>query len=126
MKKAALIARLLLGLIYFVFGLNFFFNFIPMPANMPAKMLAFSAGLAEAGYFFPLLKVTEVICGLLLLAGFFAPLALVILMPITLNILFVHTLLAPEGMPLAIGMMALHVFLMWSYCEAFKPLLRAK
>src|SRR5689334_1283698 len=101
MKKLPLIARLLLGLIFFVFGLNGFLNFIPTPADMPEKLKAFSGGLMAAGYFFPLLKGTEVICGLLLLTGRFVPLALVVLAPIVLNIFLTHLFLAPSGLGLA-------------------------
>jgi len=125
MKKAALIARLLLGLIYFVFGLNGFLNFIPVPP-MPEKMMTFFNGMMVTGYFFPLLKGTEVICGALLLSGFFVPLALVVLMPITINILGVHLFMAPDGMPVALVVMALNAFLMWTKCEVYKPILRAK
>lgn len=84
--KGPLIARWILGLIFFVFGLNGFFNFIPMPETMPEKMATFMGGLMASQYFFPLLKGTEVVCGALLLIGAFVPLALIVLAPIIINI----------------------------------------
>jgi putative oxidoreductase len=101
-SKLPLIARLLLGLIFFVFGLNGFLNFIPVPPNMPERLTTFMGGLMASGYFFPFLKGTEVICGLLLLIGAFVPLALVVLAPIVLNIFLVHAFMAPSGLPLAV------------------------
>lgn len=102
MSKVPLIARLLLGLIFFASGLMGLFNLAPPPADLPVDMKTFMAGLAATKYFFPLLKTTETICGIFLLSGFFVPLALVVLAPIILNIFLTHLFLAPSGLPLAI------------------------
>src|SRR5690349_12222689 len=100
--KMPMIARILLGLIFFVFGLIGLLNLIPPPPDLPERLQTFNSGLLAAGYFFPLLKLTETICGLLLLAGVFVPLALVILAPIVINIFMVHLVLAPSGLLMAI------------------------
>jgi uncharacterized membrane protein YphA (DoxX/SURF4 family) len=104
-------ARLIIGLIFFVFGLNGFLNFIPVPESLPQNMVTFTNGLMVTVYFFPLLKGTEVVCGALLLSGFFVPLALVVLAPIILNIFMVHAFMAPEGVVLALVIGALEIFL---------------
>ena len=70
-----------------------------------------------------LLKVTELICGILLLSGRFVPLALVVLAPISINIFMVHLIMAREGLPVAIFVVASHLFLAYYYRDAFKPLL---
>ncbi len=115
--------RLLLGLIFTVFGLNGFLHFLPTPAPEGAAA-EFMGGLAATGYFFPLLKGTEVAPGLLLLANRCVPLALVILAPITINILAFHKL-APEGLPLALGITALHLAVAWFERAAFRPLFQS-
>ena len=125
MKWAILISRGLLGLIYFVFGLNGFLNFIPMPA-MEGNAGAMMGALFATGYFFPVLKGTEVIMGALLLSGSFIPMALIVLAHITLQIFLFHTILAPAGAPMAILMVALHGFLGWAYLASFKALLTPK
>lgn len=121
--KIAMVARILLGLIYFVFGLNGFFNFIPAPPP-PENVMAFMNGMMSAPYFFPVLKGTEVICGALLLSGFAAPVALVILAPITLQILFFHFFLTPglqfQLMPLF--MVILHAAAATAYWHLYRPL----
>lgn len=87
-------ARVLLGLIFFVFGLNGFLNFIPVPP-MPENVMAFMGGLMAAPYFFPVLKGSEVACGLLLLINKKVPLALLILAPICLQIFLFHAVMTP-------------------------------
>jgi uncharacterized membrane protein YphA (DoxX/SURF4 family) len=121
-SKLVLAARILLGLIFFVFGLNFFFNFIP-PHPMPEAAGAFAGALFASGYFFVVLKVVEVASGLLLLAGRFVPLALALLAPIVVNIVLFHAFLAPSGLPLAVVVLALEIFLAWSYRAAYRPML---
>nr|WP_295900145.1 DoxX family protein [uncultured Bdellovibrio sp.] len=109
--KLPMIARILLGLIFFVFGLAGLFNLIPPPPDLPERLVTFNTGLAASGYFFTLLKLTESVCGFLLLAGWFVPLALVVLAPIVLNIFLVHAFMAPSGVPLAVIMGLLMIYL---------------
>lgn len=122
--KIALASRYLLGLIYFVFGLNGFLNFIPAPTEMPAAAMAFAGALGATGYFFPFLKGTEVLMGLLLLAGFAVPLALVVLAPITLNIFLFHFILTPgiENSIVPVAMIALHILAATGYWHLYRPL----
>ncbi len=124
MRYLPLAARVLLGLVFFVFGLNGFFHFIPQPPPPPAAG-AFAGALFASGYFFPLLKTVETLSGLLLLAGRFVPLALTALAPIVVNIFFFHAFLHPGGLPLAVVLLVLEAFLAWSYRSAFAPLLKA-
>jgi uncharacterized membrane protein YphA (DoxX/SURF4 family) len=118
------VARLLAGLIFTVFGLNGFFHFIPQPPPPPAAG-AFAGALFATGYFFPLLKGTEVLAGLLLLSGRFVPLALTLLAPIVVNIVLFHAFLAPAGLPLALVVLVLEAFLAWAYRDAFRGVLDA-
>lgn len=119
------IARWLLGLIYFVFGLNGLYPFLPMvPPPMPEAATAFMNGIVAAGYFIPFLKVTETVCGLLLLTGFWAPLALVILAPITIQIVLMHGFLTPglDQLVLPLIMVALHITAATAYKKIYRPL----
>ena len=123
MKIAMLIVRTLLGLLFVFASVTFLFNLITPPPIPDGPLKSFNEGLAASGYFFMLLKVTELICGILLLSGRFVPLALVILAPIGINIFMVHLLLAPEGLPVAIFVVASLLFLAYCHRDAFKPLL---
>jgi uncharacterized membrane protein YphA (DoxX/SURF4 family) len=118
-------ARLLLGLVFFVLGLNGFLQFLPQPPA-PEKAMAFLGALAATGYMFPLLKSVEVIGGALLLSNRFVPLALAIVAPNVVNIVLFHAVLAPGGLPVALIVLALELFTAWSYREAFAPMLRTR
>ena len=120
MKTAILIARFLLGLIFAVFGLNGFLQFLPQPA-MPQPAMAFFGALAATGYMIPLLFTTQVVGAALLLFGM-VPLALVILAPVVVNIVLFHVFVAPGGLPLAAVVAALAGFLAWAHREAYRPL----
>jgi putative oxidoreductase len=118
-------ARLFLGLVFTVFGLNFFLHFLPTPPE-PPRALAFAGALFGSGYLFPLLKTVEVAAGLLLLSGVFVPLALAMLAPVIINIVGFHTFLAPSGLPIPLALLAAELYLAWTYRAAFAPMLHLR
>jgi uncharacterized membrane protein YphA (DoxX/SURF4 family) len=125
-SKATTAARILLGLVFFVFGLNFFLHLLPEP-QITGPAGAFFGGMMASGYVLQLVHATEVVAGAALLAGRFVPLALTVLAPIVVNIVAFHAFLMPPatmGVPLVI--LVLEVFLAWSYRPAFRSVLRAR
>lgn len=127
--KLPLIARLLLGFVMFASGLVGLFNLAPPPPDMPERLMTFMNGMMATGYFMTLLKLTETVCGLMLLTGYFVPLALVILAPIVLNIFLVHAFIAPQGVALAVFLGALMIYLAFfaePYSGPIKNLFRKK
>jgi len=124
-RYAPTATRILLGLVFFVFGLNGFFQFIPQPP-MPERVGAFMGGLAATGYMFPLIKGVEVVGGALLLSNRFVPLALAILAPNIVNIVLFHAILAPGGLGIALFVLALELFTAWSYRGAYTAMLQAR
>jgi uncharacterized membrane protein YphA (DoxX/SURF4 family) len=126
MKIAVLIARVLLGLIFVVFGLNFFFQFIPMnPPPMSAKAQAFSGGLWGSGYFFQYMKVIEIASGLAILFNRYTAFFLLILFPISVNIFLYHLILVPSGIPVALPIIILHLFLGIAYRKYYASIFTA-
>lgn len=127
-KNIQLGSRILLGLIYGVFGamgLAMVLGLMTMPQPaMPEKAMAFMSGINATGYFLPVLKVTETVCGILLLLNIAAPLALVILAPITLHIILLHALLTPglNNLILPGVMVVLHVLAISGYWNLYRPL----
>lgn len=128
MRYIPIVARIVLGLIFFASGLVGLLNLVPPPPNLPEKLLAFMNGMMATGYFFPLVKGTETICGLLLITGAFVPLALVVLAPVTLNIFLLHSFVAPDGLILAVVLVILHLYLAFvagPFKDHIRPLFRA-
>ena len=107
-----------------VFGLNYFLQFLPQPAA-PADAMAFGGALV-AGKIFAIIKPIEIAAGLALLANRFVPLALTLLAPIEIGILAFHVVFEPSGLPLIAILIALTIYLAWSYRAAFAPMLRAR
>jgi uncharacterized membrane protein YphA (DoxX/SURF4 family) len=120
-SKTIKIARILLGLTFAVFGLNFFLQFMPMPPQSGSAG-AFLGALFATGYMFPLIKVTEIVGGALLMAGRATPFALVLLAPVVVNILAFHLVLDPAGAGLSLLLTSLMAIVAWAHRDAFKPL----
>lgn len=121
------VARVLLGLVFFVFGLNGFLSFIPAPTEpMPEAAVKLGTAFMESGYLFQLIKGTEVLAGLLLLSNRFVPLALVLLAPVVVNIVAFHVFLLPSGLGLSLVLVALTLYLAWTYRHVYAPLLTAR
>jgi len=124
-NKFPSIARITLGLAFFVFGLNGFLHFLPQPP-MSGPPANFAGALFATGYMFPLIKGTEVLAGVLLLSNRFVPLALTLLAPIVVNIVAFHAFLAPSGIALPIVIVAMGLYLAYTERAVFAPLLQAK
>ena len=123
MKIATIIARILLGLAFVLFGSNAFFHFLPMPPPPQGLVGEYLHMFFASGYVY-VIGGLQLLCGLLLLVGRFVPLALTILGGIIFNILVFHALMAPEGFPPGIVVTILELFLVWRYREAFAGIFR--
>ncbi len=125
MRIVTIVARILLGLVFLIFGLNGFFHFMPNPPPTPAAG-AFFGALFATGYMFGLIFGAQVIGGALLLLGLMVPFALMILAPVIVNIIAFHIFLSPVPMQLVIAFIvtALWLILAWNYRAAFAPLFK--
>ena len=123
MKIAVLIARILLGLIFVVFGLNGFLQFIP-PQPIPAQAGQF-AGLLFTTHYYVVIFALQFIGGVLLLVGRYIPLGLVILAPILVNILLFHIHMAPSGIGPGLLATVLWFVVFAAHRESFRGILSA-
>ena len=124
MKIASLIARYLLGLIFVVFGANGFLHFIPMPP--PPGVAGQFMGALFVSHVLVVIFLLQLVGGLLLLAGLYVPLALVLLGPVIVNIVLFHAFMAPSGLPLASVVVVLWLLVAWSVRSAFEGIFRQK
>ena len=125
MKHLPLMARILLGLIFAVFGTVGLLQLGPEP-EMGEEATAFMGALMDTGYLWPVIKVTEIVCGVLLILGLFVPLALVVLAPIALNILLFHVFLAPEGVVIGVAVVVLGLYVAHQHRSSFSAVLQRK
>ncbi|HSY10094.1 MAG TPA: hypothetical protein VK840_04185 [Candidatus Dormibacteraeota bacterium] len=122
MKIATIIARILLGLVFTVFGSNAFLHFIPMPP-MSGPAGAFMGAMMDTGYV-KVVGFCQVAGGLILLIGRYIPLGLTLLGPVIVNILCFHIFMNHQGLPIALVVAALALFLLWRHRANFAGLLK--
>jgi putative oxidoreductase len=125
MKIVYLIARILLGLVFVVFGLNGFLRFIPQ-GPLPTGLAGQFIGALMESHYILFVCGFEVIGGALLLANRYLPLGLTILGPIVVNILLFHILLVPLGLPIAIFTALLWFVVAYQVRTAFTGILQAR
>jgi uncharacterized membrane protein YphA (DoxX/SURF4 family) len=123
MKILTIIARVLLGLIFVFFGSNGLLHFLPMPPLPQGVTGEYLHAFFASGYVY-VISGFQFAGGLLLLIGRFVPLGLTILAAIIVNIWAFHLLMAPEGLPPAVVVTILELFLVWSYRASFAGILR--
>ncbi|RFZ85975.1 DoxX family membrane protein [Mucilaginibacter terrenus] len=132
MKTAVSLARILLGLTFLVFGLDYFFHFLHLIVTFPGlerRADNYLAALNRAEYFFPCLKIIEILCGLGLLINRYTAIFLIMLFPITFNIFLFDAFLGPQLLLMGAVLILLNIFLMLAYRRnyrglfAFKPAL---
>ncbi len=120
MKIVAIIARILLGLMFLVFGLNGFLNFIPAPP-MTGVAGTFIGALISSHYIL-FVCTFQVVGGALLLINQFEPLALVLLAPVIVNILIYHVTMQPSGIVPGLFAAILWAILAYRLRAYFAPL----
>jgi len=115
MKTATIVSRIILGFIYLVFGLDYFFQFIPYQPHHTGRVAAFKAGLLGVGYFYPMIKSIQIAGGISLLVNHYAPFFAVVLFPISLNVFLYHTILVPSGWYMGVILIVTNLFLGYAY-----------
>jgi uncharacterized membrane protein YphA (DoxX/SURF4 family) len=123
MKKLQIIIQMLLGLIFVTFGLNKFMGFIEMP---PLNEIAtnFMISLNTTSYMFPTIGVIEILCGLSLLLNRYVTLSLLLLIPITFNILGFHLSLDQGGLVMSLIITSIHIYLLCDRRERYSSLFK--
>jgi len=124
MKIVTIIARILLGLEFLIFGLNGFLQFLHMPP--PTGLAAQYFGVLFMSHYYIVIFLLQALGGVLLLLNRFVPLALTILGPVLVNILIFHVTMNPEGLPMALVTFGLWLIVFLPVRRVFAPLLSAR
>src|SRR3974390_2926655 len=125
MKIVAMIARLLLGLVFVVFGSNIFLHFIPTPP-MPAGQLKDFNDVMAGTHYIHMVGFFQVLSGVLLLINRYVPVALTILAAILVNILTTHILVMHGGFPIPIFVALLWLLVFWRHRSAFSGIFQPR
>jgi putative oxidoreductase len=125
MKIAGVIAKVLLGFAFLVFGANYFGHFLPTPSPEGEWAKHFMAGLVNTPYL-TTVKILEIIGGGMILSGRLAPLGLLILGPILINILLYDAFMDPKGLPVAIVLSVLAILVGYKHKDYFAPFFKVR
>lgn len=122
MRIASLGGRIVLGLMFTVFGLNGFLLFLPM-GPMPTGLAGQYVAAMQQSHYMPVVSGLQLLTGVLLLLNLYVPLALLILAPILVNIVLFHVLFGVPGTAMGIVAIALWLLTAWQVRSVFWPLL---
>ncbi len=122
MKIAVIIVRVLLAAMYLFASVSYFLNLMPKAPAMSAAQTTFMGGVMASVYLFPLIKGTELIAGVLLLINRTAPLAAIIIFPVTLNIFLYNAFLSPKELPMMAVLLLFNLFLFYAYRAKYLPI----
>jgi uncharacterized membrane protein YphA (DoxX/SURF4 family) len=119
MKITTIVIRTLIGLLLLFASIGFFLKLMPEPTTT-GDFKAFEVGLVASTYLMPLAKSIELLCGLSFVSGRYVTLANILILPITVNIVFINFFLTPEGIPMALFMFFGNLFLIYRHWNNYK------
>ena len=115
---------LLFGLMFINSGLNKFFNYMPMPKDLPEKMMKVMGAFMEIGWLLPLIAIEEITGGVLFITNKFRALGAIILFPVLVGILLTHIFIEPSGLPLAIVLWGIELWVIIENREKYLPMIK--
>lgn len=124
MNAAYNIIRILMGLLFLFASITVLANLFPEPELTGIKK-TFMDGIKASGYLLPLIKITELVCGISFVSGYFVPLAAIVIAPVIVNIFLYHIFVDSTGLPVAIFLIAANGFVAFYHREKYKALLQA-
>lgn len=104
-------------------GANKFFNYIPIPANLPAKMIKLNLAMLEIGWLMPLIAIVEIVGGLLFIFKKFRPFAAIMLFPVMVGILLTHILYDRSTLPIVIVLLVIQLWVIIDNREKYLPMI---
>jgi len=123
-KKILFVVSLLFGLMFINSGLNKFFNYMPMPKDMPENMMKVMTAMMDIGWLMPLIAVAEIIGGVLFITNKYRALGAIIIFPVLIGILLTHSIIAPSGLPLALVLFGIELWVIIENREKYLPMIK--
>lgn len=122
--KILFVLCLLAGLMFINAGLDKFFHYMPMPKDMPEKMVKAGMAFMEIGWLLPLVGAIEILGGLLLIFPRTRALGAIVILPVLAGILLANIFLAPSGLPIALALVAIILWVIIDNWEKYLPMVR--
>jgi putative oxidoreductase len=123
-NKILLGVSILFGLMFINSGLNKFFNYMPMPKDMPENMVKLMTAFMTISWLMPLVAVAEIVGGLLFMTNKYRALGAIIIFPVMIGIVLTHIVYAPSGLPLALILLAINLWAIIDNREKYLPMIK--
>jgi uncharacterized membrane protein YphA (DoxX/SURF4 family) len=123
-QKVLFVVSLLFGLMFVNSGLNKFFNYMPMPEDMPENMMRMFTALMAIPWLLPLIGVAEIVGGILFIIPKYRALAALIIFPVMVGIVLTHVTVALSGLPIALVLFAILIWVIVENREKYLPIVR--
>ena len=123
-QKILFILCLLFGLMFINAGLNKFFNYLPVPEDLPEDSRQMFTAMMQIGWLMPLIAIAEIIGGVLFIIPKVRALGAVILAPIMTGIMLTHLSIAPEGLPIALPLLAIYLWVIFENRNKYLPMVK--
>jgi uncharacterized membrane protein YphA (DoxX/SURF4 family) len=123
-NKVLFVLCLLAGLLFIIFGLNKFLNYMPAPKDMPEKMIKVGTAFMEIGWLMPLVGTMEVVGGLLLIIPRTRALGAIVLVPILTGIVLANINMAPSALPMTFALVAIIVWVIVDNRARYLPMIQ--
>lgn len=124
-NKILFVVCLLFGLMFINAGLNKIFNYLPMPKDMPASMQKLMAAFMQIGWLIPLVGAVEVVGGVLVIFKKYRALGAIIILPVMIGILLVNIFNAPSGLPLALVLLVINLWIIIDNYKKYLPMVNS-
>jgi uncharacterized membrane protein YphA (DoxX/SURF4 family) len=122
-RKVLFVLCLLFGLMFINAGLNKFFNYLPVPKDIPTELAKDMKAYIEISWLMPLVGIAEIVGGILFIISKYRALGALIVFPITVGVLLTNITVAPSGLPIALALMAINVWVIIENRERYMPML---
>lgn len=123
-NKILFVISLLFGLIFINAGLNKFFNYMPVPEDLPENMLKVMEAFMTIGWLMPLVALVEIIGGILFIIPKTRALGAIIIFPVIIGILLTHIVNAPSGLPIAIVLFLINLWVLYENRRKYYPVIK--
>lgn len=123
-KKILFVVCLLFGLLFINSGLNKFFNYMPMPNDLPENLIKMMTAFLQIGWLMPLIAIAEIVGGILFITNKYRALGAIIIFPVLTGILLTHIIVATSGLPLALILLSIEIWVFIENREKYLPMVK--
>jgi putative oxidoreductase len=123
-NKILFVVSLLFGLMFINSGLNKFFNYMPMPKDMPESLMKLMQAFMQITWLMPLIAVAEIVGGILVITNKYRALGAIIIFPVMVGILLTHIVNAPSGLVIALVLFAINIWIIIENRAKYLPMIK--